>query len=167
MQRLARRLRQKKWEIGEIKEAISVLHSASTKRHRIVSYISTIVAIVMILAGNFIASLIFIPLMLALNGWFLYFIVALTGIGLGLLFEILTRSIAALQSRHHVLLGMLIPLAALLSTLFIVVFSNGIALEFGIGNEHNPYYIAMTYALAFLAPYAHYKFVLRKHYYSG
>jgi len=167
MHRLQERLTKKRWESHDIKKTLKALDFPSTHRHIIVRHVSVITSILMILLGNFLASLAFIPLMLALKGWFLYFIVALVGFGIGLLFEILTRSISSLEHEHHVLLSLFIPFAALLTVIYIAVFANDIAFGFGIRNEHNPYWISITYAAAFLLPYAYYKFYLKKHYYSG
>jgi len=157
--------RRKRWE-GDAVVRLRSLHYAASKEHHMLHHASLMVSVVAIVIGNLLVSLIFIPLMLALDGWFLYFLIALTGFGMGLLFEILTRSIPSLEHHHHLLLGILVPFCAILSVLFIAGFANGLASGIGIGNGHNPQLAAGTYALAFLAPYAYYRFVLGKRYYS-
>ena len=167
MHRLKERLRKRKWEGSDIKKALSALDSQSSHHHHIVLQFSVITSILMILLGNFLASLVLIPPLLALDGWFLYAVVGLLGFCLGLLFEILTRSISSLEHEHHVLLSLFIPFAALLSVLYICMFSNDIAQGLGIGNTQNPDWVSLAYAIAFVLPYAYFKFYLKKHYYSG
>ncbi|HIJ18659.1 TPA: hypothetical protein HA372_03160, partial [Candidatus Woesearchaeota archaeon] len=148
-------------------ERLRALQQSASREHRALRHAALFISVAAMIVGNVLVPLIFIPLMLALKGWFLYALITLTGFGMGLLFEILTRSIASLGQHHHILLGMLVPLCAIVGVLFIADFANDIASGFGIGSTHSPQLVAAAYALAFLAPYAHYRFVLRKRHYLG
>jgi hypothetical protein len=165
--RLHAKLKEKRWEHKDITKTLDALKKASLQQRRHVHNATVITALLVMGIGNILAALVLVPLMLGLQGWFLYAMVMLLGIGMGMLFDTLTRSIESLETEHHLLFSLVMPFLALISVLFMAVFANDAASSFGIRNVHNPYTVAFLYAAAFLLPYAYAKFVLKKHYYSG
>ncbi len=164
---LHKKLKQKKWEHGDIAKTLDALKQASQKQHKHIHHATIIVSLLVMGLGNLLVAIILVPLMLGLKGWFLYALVAVLGIGMGILFEILTRSIESLENEHHLLFSLVMPFLALISVLFMATYANDAAQSFGITNVHNPYTVAFLYAGCFLLPYAYSKFVLKRNYYSG
>ena len=166
-QHLHAKLKQKKWEHQDITKTIDTLKNASRKEHKHIHHATIVLSLLVMGIGNLLVAIILVPLMLGLKGWFLYALVAILGIAMGMLFEILTRSIESLENEHHLLFSLVMPFLALISVLFMAAYANDAAYTFGVTNVHNPYTIAFLYAACFLLPYAYAKFVLKKHYYSG
>jgi hypothetical protein len=167
---LHKKLKQKKWEHKDIEQTLDALKKAkyaSKIEHKHIHHATIVVSLLVMGLGNLLVAIILVPLMLGLTGWFLYALIAVLGIGMGLLFEVLTRSIESLESEHHILFSLIMPFLALISVLFTSTYANDAARLFGIANVHNPYIISFLYALCFLVPYAYSKFILKRHYYSG
>ena len=163
---LKKKLTQKNWEHADITKTLQALKQASKQQQASLRHAMILVSLLVMGVGNLLVSVLLVPLLLGLQGWFLFGIIVLLGIIMGTLFEILTRSIESLESEHHLLFSMIMPILALASVLFMSVFANDVAFSFGIRNVHNPFVVAFLYAIAFLAPYAYAKFILKKHYYS-
>lgn len=167
---LHNKLKQKKWSHKDIEQTLDALKEAkraSSNQHRHIHRATIIISLLVMGLGNLLVAIILVPLMLGLKGWFLFTLVAVLGIGMGFLFEVLTRSIESLETEHHILFSLIMPFLALISVLFTSAYANDAARIFGITNVHNPYSVAFLYAACFLMPYAYSKFVLKRHYYSG
>src|SRR3989338_8764393 len=139
---LHKRLRQKKWEHKDITKTLDILNKSSRGENRHLHHATIIISLLVMGFGNLLVAIILVPLMLGLRGWFFYALVATLGIIMGLLFEILTRSIESLEHEHHVLFSLVMPLIALIGVLFMAAFANDAARVFGISNMHNPYTVA-------------------------
>ncbi len=165
--RLREKLKRRNWSHEEISKTLHALKAPSKQQHRHLHHATIIASLLVMGLGNVLIALLLIPLLLGLKGWFLYALIALLGMGMGLLFEILTRSIESLEHEHHVLFSLIMPFLALISVLFASAYANDVASSFGFTNVHNPYAIALLYAACFLLPYAYAKFILKKHYYPS
>ena len=119
----------------------------------------------MIIASNFAISVALIPVLMALKGAILYFILAVLGIVFGLLFELVIRGIEHLQKHHHLILAILIPLIALVNIFVVARISNNLSSTLSLRNLQNPIIIAIVYAVSFVLPYIFYRFVLKIEYY--
>ena len=86
--------------------------------------------------------------------------VGLLGLGLafGLLFELLIRGVENLETKHHLFLGIIIPVIAVIN--FIIV-SNNMKAFIGIENPQNPVIVGIVYAVAFMLPYISYQVFLK------
>jgi hypothetical protein len=167
---LGKKIKQKNWESEDIKKTLAALESArrnSGAKHHQVRQALIVVSLLTVGLGNLLIAILLVPLMLALQGIFLYLIVALLGFMMGLLFEILTRSIESLHTDHHILFSLIMPILALISVLFMASLANDAASFFGVRNTHNPYTVGFLYSGAFLLPYAIAKFMFKKQYCSS
>ncbi len=163
------RLEKKGWAKKEIKKAALIIQKTKqNKTKAIVAFDRHIywILLVVIVVANFAISLALMPLLLALNGMFLYFILILLGMVFGLLFELVIRSIEHLEKKHHLILAFLIPLIALVNILFMVNFSNRINGILNLSNSHEPILVGIVYAASFVLPYIIYRFVYKIEYYS-
>ena len=122
--------------------------------------------LVVIIAANFAISVALIPALVALNGMALYIVIGFLGLAFGFLFELVIRSIEHLEKHHHLILAILIPLAALTNVFIITRISNELETKLGLDNLHNPLLVALIYAASFVLPYIIYRFVLKIEYYS-
>ena len=167
MHNLAERLEKRGWDRKEIVKAFGIIRDAKHNNSTLFlqKRIYWILLLILI-AANFAISAALMPALIALRGFFLYFIIAVVAVGFGLLFEILIRSIEHLEKKHHLLLVFLIPIIALANIFFISNLSNRLINELNLGNMHNSITIAVVYAASFVLPYLISRFVLKIGYYS-
>lgn len=187
MHNLSKRLKQRGWSKKEIAEAVKIIKSAKQNKPTDIKFIhkricrkwytfpSTLenlqfsmywILLVLIAVANFAVSVALLPLLVALEGIFLYFILILLGITFGLLFEIVIRSIEHLEKKHHIFLAILIPMFALVNIFIVSRISNNLARMLNLTTLHNPLFIALVYAISFVLPYVVYRFILKIEYYT-
>lgn len=170
MRNLAKRLEKKGWKRSEIDRAVGIIQKARQNKAKENLFLEKRiywVLLAVIATANFAIAVSIVPLLLALRGPGLYFIIAVMGAVFGFLFELAIRSIEHLEKKHHIALAALIPATAIISGYLITTFSNSTGLVFGLKNFHNPLSIALTYAASFALPYIILRFVLKKEYYSA
>jgi hypothetical protein len=168
MKNLVKRLQKRGWKSQEIEKAVGIIQKAKqnkTKDNLFLEKRVYWVLIAVIVAANFSIALAMMPLLVALKAPALYTIMIILGIVFGLLFELVIRSMEHLKKKHHIALGLIIPIIALASAFFISRTSNSIGSAFGINNFHQPAVVGIVYAASFAAPYIFCRFVLKKEYY--
>ena len=122
-----------------------------------VYWLSLVTAII----GNFIISIALIPFILALTGIQLYMIIITLGLAFGLLFELVVRGIENLEAKHHLFLGIIIPVITVIN--FIII-SKNIKTFIGLENPQDPVIVGSVYAIAFILPYISYQIFLKNKY---
>ena len=162
MSDIKKHLIEKGWKKSDINKAIKIIEKAKKSKHpkiklldRAVYWFSLVTAII----GNFIISLALIPFLLALTGIQLYLIVITLGFVFGLLFELLVRGIENLEAKHHLFLGIIIPVITIIN--FIII-SKNIKTLIGLENPQDPVIVGSVYAIAFILPYISYQVFLKK-----
>ncbi|MBS3104924.1 hypothetical protein J4234_01575 [Candidatus Woesearchaeota archaeon] len=169
MENLVNRLEKKGWKNKEIINTVNFIRNAKhnkTQENLFLEKRVYWILLVVVIAANFAISVALIPVLMALKGMFLYFVIITLGIAFGLLFELVIRSIEHLEKQHHQLLAILIPLIALANAFAISKISNNLGLTLGFANVHNPISIAAVYAASFVLPYIVYRFILKIEYYA-
>jgi len=169
MQNLTKRLEKRGWNKREIKKAIRIIQTAKQNKNiEAKSFEKHIYWILLgvIIAANFAVSISLIPILIALNGMFLYFIIIILGIVFGLIFELVIRSIEHLEKKHHIMLVILIPLIAFANIFVISKISNGLTTTLNLPNLHNPVFVSLIYPSSFVLPYIVYRFILKIEYYA-
>ncbi|MBW2976467.1 hypothetical protein KY347_03405 [Candidatus Woesearchaeota archaeon] len=161
MKGIKKRLNEKGWSKRDINKTLKIIEKAKKSKHpkikildKAVYWFSLLVAV----AGNFIITISLIPELIVLEGFQLYLVIITLGVSFGLLFELLVRTIENLKAKHHIFLGTIIPLLAVIS--FVVILGNMKSLV-GIENPHNSLLIGTVYAVAFILPYAVYQTFLK------
>ena len=170
MNKLKKRLKEKGWAEQEIDKTINIVREAKEGKHAAIKILDKAVywlALVIAVIGNFIISVALIPPLMFLKSVQLFLVTMILGASFGLLFELLIRSIEHLEARHHIFLGILIPLIAIINVFIITLVANGFEKALNINNPQNPFIVAVVYAFSFILPFAFYKLVLKKGYYSG
>jgi len=169
MENLVKRLEKRGWNKREIAKAVGIIKNAKQNKNKENLFLEKrvyFVLLAIILTANFAVSIALVPVLIALNGIFLYFMLAVLGITFGLLFELVIRSMEHLERKHHMALAVLIPATALVNIFLISVFSNNIGEELGLKNFNEPVAVALVYSISFVLPYIIYRFVLKIEYYS-
>src|SRR3989338_11260074 len=105
MSTLQQRLKQKGWSDAEVARVSNVFGRKEPKKGKFVYWFSLVVAI----AGNGILSVVLVPFLLALKGFFLYAIIILIGIAFGSLFNLLLKDIETADEKQHVIAWVFIP----------------------------------------------------------
>jgi len=157
MENIRKYLLEKGWKRKDIESAIKIIRHAKKHKHpkiklldKAVYWISLAVAI----AGNFIISIALMPFLLALNGFRLFLFIIALGASFGLLFELLVRGIENMEAKHHIFLGIIIPVIAAIN--FIIV-SNNLKMLIGIESPQDPVIVGAVYSIAFILPYVSYR----------
>ncbi len=169
MENLANRLEKRGWKKKEIAEAAWIIRRAKQSadpESRLLQQRVYRILLIVIVVANFAISVALMPLMIALKGPFLYFILVVMGISFGLLFELVIRSIEHFERKHHVILAYFIPVIALVNIFTITKISNGLARTLGMKNIQNPLMIGIVYSVSFVLPYIIARFILRLEYYK-
>jgi uncharacterized membrane protein len=144
---------EKGWSDSEIKNAENVLERSESQD----IYFSKMVfwsALLVIIIGNIVVSLILIPFLIVLDKVILYSLVIVLGGVIGFLYNFLITDIGLLEKKHHRLASIIIPLLALANMIMMVVLSNQFIEELAVKtNPHNPWVTALVFAGAFILPY--------------
>lgn len=153
MENIRKYLSEKGWKRRDIESAIKIIRHAKKHKHpkiklldKAVYWISLAVAI----AGNFIISIALMPFLLALSGFRLFLFIITLGVSFGLLFELLVRGIEGLEAKHHLFLGITIPIVALAN---FVIISDNLKKFIGIESPHDPTIAGAVYGISFILPY--------------
>ena len=160
MKNIKNRLIEKGWSKRDINRTLKIIEKAKKSKHPKIKILDKLIywiSLVVVIVGNFIITIALIPELLVLKGFQLYLMVITLGISFGLLFELLIRTIE-LQAKHHIFLGIIIPILALIN--FIIV-SNNIKKLIGIESPQNPIIVGSVYAIAFMLPYFIYQIFLK------
>jgi|SRR3989338_1466397 len=156
------RLIEKGWRKSDINKTIKIIERAKKAKHPKIKLLDKAVywlSLLLAITGNFVISVALIPELLALKGYPLYLIITTLGISFGLLFELLLRTIEHLNAKHHLFLGIIVPVLAVIN---IVIVSNNMKRLVGLENPQNPLAAGIVYALSFILPYAIYQIFLKE-----
>jgi|SRR3989339_987519 len=143
----------KGWSEEEIKKAEQILNKTE---HQDIFFSKMIFwsALIVIIFANLLVSVILIPLLVLLNSWGLYLIIAFFGVVVGFLYNFLLINISHLERKHHLLAGIIISSLALINLLFVVIISNRFIQKLNIQNSvHNSLLVGITFVIAFIIPY--------------
>jgi hypothetical protein len=165
MKELSIHLKKKGWSKKEIQKVLKILERAKANKHPRIKVLDKAlywILLAVAIIKNLIIAIALIPFLLILRGIALYFIVFLIGISFGFLFEILVRRLEDLETKHHIFLGILIPLSSILSFILVISFTNALIVSFGVEIFNKPMMVASVYSIAFLLPYIVYNLLLKK-----
>ena len=169
MHNLIKRLEKRGWNKKDIDKAVGIIQKAKiekTTEERFLEKRLYWVLLLLVIASNFGISVGLMPILMAINGPLLYFIIVVLGLVFGFLFELVIRSMEHLQRYHHLYLAFIIPLIALVNFFVISKISNYLELNLGLRNLHNEVMVSLVYAVSFVLPYLAYRFVLKIEYYA-
>lgn len=159
------KLRKKGWPEHEIGHAEKIIEAGIQKtkyKHGLDLFVYW-TALVVTLLGNIAVSFILIPFLFMVEGIFLHVIIFVAAALFGLVFNILIKDIDNMETHHHLIAGIFIPIIALVNVFIIVRFSNVLASQVAFLDipKTEPLPVAIIYVLGFVLPYVVSKF-LRK-----
>jgi len=152
---LAERMRRHGWseddidKMSELMRKESKHHFIENKFHEVLHWI----VFMIIVAVNFFASALLIPLLVVFPNPGLYAVLMISGACFGLLYAVLLSDISHMFSKyHHLAAGFIIPVLAAINIFFIVTY-----FDFRYSNVYGeiryPATMALFYAVAFILPY--------------
>jgi len=154
---LRQKLKKKGWTTGEIdhiEEIFSKAHAEKPKHIHFIDASMYWIALFLALLGNFVMSIIIIPVLLILSGFWLYLSLFILGMCIGGLLQLLLRDIERHAKTHHILVGLFLPMIALINIYLITELSNFMARVWDFTHAiHQPFFVSIIYVIAFLVPY--------------
>jgi len=155
--KLEEQIQKKKWSRKEKQEAINILRSAEKEKTPLIKFFDAIsywVALLIAVAGNFLVSVVIVPLLLTLSGVPLYFTLFFVGISFGALIYTVIRMVEAITPKKNVIAGLFIVALAVINIYIITGLTNKLELQMGLTtNVQDPILISVFYAVGYLTPY--------------
>jgi len=152
---LRARLEKKGWTREEIDKTMTILESAEeNKKPMMIAFDKFVywLALLVSITGNFIISVVLIPVLISMSSLLLYGMIAILALIFGFLFSLLMGDIGDLDKRHNVISEVFIPAIAIINMFVFVRLSNYLATLMG-RNTQNPILISIIYVFFFSAPY--------------
>ncbi len=154
MRELHTRLTKRGWSEQDIHTALNIVRESESKKSnfiraldRFVSWLFLIIAVL----GSFIISAILVPLLIVMQGIFLYVVLFIAGLFFGTI--ILSVLVHLRHIKTFITPYFFIPLIALLNTYIITLFSNDLIKTLQLHTlEHSPALVTFVYLIAFLLP---------------
>src|SRR3989344_4916592 len=146
------KLVEKGWMEHEIQKAESILEKKDPHQlhfSKMVFWSSLIV----IIFGNLIVSLVLIPFLVFLTENALYMIVSLLALCIGFLYNLLITDLGHLEQKHHIMASIIVPVIAIGNLVVMVSAANQFEVQLGIDNFHNPWKIAIIFAVVLMIPF--------------
>ncbi|MBI2659880.1 hypothetical protein HYX07_01845 [Candidatus Woesearchaeota archaeon] len=168
MRNLVDRLEKKGWSRKDIIGTVEIIKNAKKSKPKDAIFLEKRIfwiLLVLIITANFAVSVALLPLLVALKGIFVYAVIIMLGIFLGLLFEMVIRGMEHLEMRHHLFLAVLIPATAMANIFIIAGISNNLARALNLASIHSPIIISTVYSVSFVLPYVACRFLLKAGYY--
>ncbi len=147
-------LLQKGWRQQDLVKAEAILDRA-TKHDIFFSKIVFWSALVVIVFANLLISIVLIPFLLALYDWALYGIVTVLALCIGFLYNFLVNDIGLLETKHHRLASIIVPIVGMGNVVIMVLTSNRFIESLKLNySPHNPWLVAVIFGVSFILPYA-------------
>ena len=151
-------LKKKGWSEKDILEAEKIISSRRLiDKSRGAVYSNRVLfwtVVFVIVLGNFIISILFVPFLLALNKLTLNILAVIIGFAFGSLFNMLILDVENVSKKHHLIAGIMIPALALINISVMISIANAIndVLKINMVKE-DPITISIFYVVAFMVPY--------------
>ena len=148
------------WTKKEIKKAVNIISKAKHKKSDFIKSLDKAVywfILIIAVLGNLFVAVALVPVLITFTSLYTYLVIAIVALAFGLLFEIIIRDIEHLEETHHLAIGLIIPLFAVLNFFVIVWIINNM----NIIPKFNPVTMGLTYAFMFIIPYAYAQLFLK------
>jgi len=150
------KLKKKKWPTKEIEKTAQILYQAKQKQtptQQLFNILTYWTALILAIIGNFIVSVVMVPLLIALSGPALYFTLFFVGVSFGALIYTVIRMAEAIDPKKNLIAGMMIISLAIINIYMITQLSNRLELIMGIAPLHKPIFVISAYAIGYITPY--------------
>ncbi len=150
------RLRQKGWTREEIIQTVEILKKEHEKKSWVMKWLNRIIfwgALVLLIFGNMIISVVLIPIMLISTPFLLYPGLLVIGATFGALYTIIIGDIEKIEDTPKIMPELFIPAIALINVYIMTVLSNQLALMLSMHLAvHTPIFVAAAYVAGFVMP---------------
>lgn len=148
-------LREKHWQPHQIARATSILQSAGEMKTDAVKLLDSVIywgALLVAILGNFVLSIVVIPILLAFDDLSLVLAIAVIAAAFGVLMDVVLREIEHLRHRTIIIPELFIPALALINVYIITTLTNSAAVIAGL-QTHNPWVVSVMYVCGFSLPH--------------
>ena len=150
-------LKTKGWADEDIEKTSLIISEAHGKKSKSILLLDKIVywaGLFLAIAGNFVISVLLIPFLILMKGFYLYIALLFLGVVFGWVFSIILKDIEDIQTGQHIIGWIFIPAIAVINVYVMTNLSNHIArlmeIESGI---HAASTVSIVYVFAFMFPY--------------
>lgn len=153
---LHHKLLKKGWTLEEIEKLSRISKGAAVKKTPFVKFLDKSVFwlfLVIAIIGNLVVSIILVPFMFFFTGFALYSVVVILAMALGLFIDHIIHDIENLQTKHHVFAVTSILALALVSVVYMTIFTKNLIIVAGLKTQQQPITIGIVYTVALVLPY--------------
>ncbi len=105
------------------------------------------------IVGNFIVSVVLVPILLIESGWPLYVSLFFIGASFGWDFSFIIHSLEKIEKQHHIIASIFIPALALINVGIFAVLSNRLIVLMHLPTApHNAFLVGAVYVLGYVLP---------------
>jgi len=161
-------IEQKPWSPEEKARVLDIIARGREQKSKKIIFLDELtywVFLIIAVAGNFIISVILVPFMLILTGFYLFAVLFVIAFAFGILLNALLKEIQKIESKQHIIPILFIIAIALINVYIITVFTNKLEILLQLATPaHNPILMSATYVSAFVIPYLYseYKKAVKK-----
>ena len=145
-----------KKHVWERKKVGEIYAAGEAKKSPFIRFLDAIiywVIIVVTILGNFVLSLIMVPVLVVFTSGSLVAATAVLALAFGILMHVIAIEVEHLQKTHFVIFEILIPVLALINIYIITRLSNRLTELMEIQVSHSPVLVSVVYVIAFTAPH--------------
>ena len=157
MDDLKEAIAQKPWTPEEKKRVIGIIERGRAKKSKGVHMMDELAYwtfLFIAVIGNFILSVVLVPFMLILTGFYLFAVLFVIAFAFGMLINVILKEIGKIETKKHIIPILFIVAVALINIYIIARFTNKLEFLLQVATpEHSPILISATYVVAFTLPY--------------
>jgi len=153
---LREKLEKKGWSKQEIDKTLNILEKADKDKRPALLALDKLVywvALLLAIGGNFVISVVLIPIMLTMPPGALYLTITVLAIAFGMLFNLILVDVGELKKDRAVVAGVFIPAIAIINIYVVVNIANYISKSFELELIQNPFIVSFIYVVSFSLPY--------------
>jgi len=150
------KLRTRGWSEEQINHTKQVILEAEKKKHpklklleEIIEWIILTTIVLSSIAGAWLIE----PLLFVLTEKGALIAIGISGIIFGSFASMIIKQIDKLETKHHLIISLTIPLSAIITSIVITKQTQSIIKLVDSGLNHNPYWLGIVYAICTLIPY--------------
>jgi hypothetical protein len=157
MDDLKEAISQKPWTPEEKNRVLGIIERGRTKKSkgiRMMDELAYWTFLFIAVAGNFILSVVLVPFMLILKGFYLFAVLFVIAFAFGMLINVVLKEIEKIEAKKHIIPILFIIAIALINIYIIARFTNKLEFLLQVPTPaHSPVLISATYVVAFTLPY--------------
>ncbi|PIN75825.1 hypothetical protein COV18_01435 [Candidatus Woesearchaeota archaeon CG10_big_fil_rev_8_21_14_0_10_37_12] len=109
--------------------------------------------LILAIVGNFIVSVVLVPFLLMLKGWFLFASLFFIGLSFGWLFSFIIHSLEELEVQQKIIASVFIPCLALINVGMMAILANRLIEILNLTTPpHNAALVGAVYVLGYVIP---------------